>query len=36
MRYAMPYFPLELEIPDDWLTDVGMSAFTPATRAYRS
>jgi hypothetical protein len=23
MRYAMPHFPLELEIPDEWLTEAG-------------
>lgn len=36
MRYAMPNFPLELEIPDDWLAEAGAVAFVPATRAYRS
>jgi hypothetical protein len=36
MRYAMPSFPCELEIPDDWLAEAGIAGFTPTTRAYRS
>ena len=36
MRYAMPNFPNEFEIPDDWLIDAGAVGFTPTTTAYRS
>jgi hypothetical protein len=36
MRYAMPSFPCEFEIPDDWLTDAGAVGFIPTTTAYRS
>jgi hypothetical protein len=36
MRYAMPNFPCEFEIPDEWLTEAGIAAFMPTTRAYRS
>ena len=36
MRYAMPNFPCEFEIPDDWLTEAGVVGFIPTTAAYRS
>jgi hypothetical protein len=36
MRYAMPNFPCEFEILDEWLTEAGMAGFVPTTRAYRS
>ena len=36
MRYAMPNFPSEFEIPDDWLTEAGAVGFIPTTAAYRS
>src|SRR2546425_13206934 len=36
MRYAMPNFPCEFEIPDDWLTDAGAVGVIPTTTAYRS
>lgn len=36
MRYAMPHYPCEFEIPDDWLAEAGAAGFVPATRAYRS
>ena len=36
MRYAMPNFPCDFEIPDDWLNDAGAAGFNPTTRAYRS
>jgi hypothetical protein len=36
MRYAMPNFPCEFEIPDDWLTEAGAVGFMPTTTAYRS
>jgi hypothetical protein len=32
----MPHFPLEFVIPDDWLTEAGMTGFAATTRAYRS
>jgi hypothetical protein len=36
MRYPMPNFPCEFEIPDAWLAEAGATGFTPTTRAYRS
>lgn len=36
MRYVMPHFPCEFEIPDDWLAEAGADGFTPPTRAYCS
>jgi hypothetical protein len=36
MRYAMPNFPAEFEIPDDWLTEAGIIGFVPTERAYHS
>jgi hypothetical protein len=36
MRYAMPNFPGEFEIPDDWLTEARIIGFVPSARAYRS
>jgi hypothetical protein len=36
MRFPMPHFPCEFEIPDDWLTDAGIVGFTGTTSAYRS
>ena len=36
MRYSMPHFPGEFEIPDDWLTEAGAVGFLPPARAYRS
>jgi hypothetical protein len=36
MRYSMPNFPCEFEIPDSWLTEAGMTGFTRTGRAYRS
>jgi hypothetical protein len=36
MRYAMPNFPSEFEIPDDWLTEAGLIGFVPTTTAYHS
>jgi hypothetical protein len=36
MRYAMPNFPCEFEIPDDWLTEADAVGFIPTTAAYRS
>jgi len=36
MRYAMPNYPCEFEIPDAWLTEAGMDRFTRTAAAYRS
>jgi hypothetical protein len=35
MRYPMPNFPCEFEIPDDWLAEAGMREFKPYDSAYR-
>lgn len=35
MRYPMPNFPCEFEIPDAWLTEA-MDGFTRTAAAYRS
>jgi hypothetical protein len=34
MRYAMPHFPCEFEIPDDWIAEAGAQDFSPNTAAY--
>jgi hypothetical protein len=36
MRYAMPNYPCEFEIPDAWFTEAGMDRFTRTASAYRS
>ncbi len=36
MRYPLPNFPCDFEVPDDWLAESGMNAFAPTARAYRS
>jgi hypothetical protein len=36
MHYAMPNFPCEFEIPDDWLSEAGSADFVPTSRAYCS
>jgi|SRR5882757_11510172 hypothetical protein len=36
MRFAMPNFPFEFEMPDDWLIEAGAVGFKPTTTAYRS
>jgi len=36
MRFSMPHFPGEFEIPDDWLSEAGIVGFKPNDRAYRS
>src|SRR5260370_35681455 len=37
MRFRMPNFPCDFEIPDDWLAEAGMDdRFTPTSTAYRS
>jgi hypothetical protein len=35
MRFPMPHFPIEFEIPDDWIEEAGMTGFRPSTSAYR-
>jgi hypothetical protein len=35
MRFSMPHFPCEFEIPDDWLSEAGMIDFNPRATAYR-
>src|SRR5580700_4760124 len=36
MRYSMPNFPCEFEIPDEWIAESGIDSFTPNATAYRS
>jgi hypothetical protein len=36
MRYQMPHYPCDFEIPDDWLSAAGMIGFVAADSAYRS
>ena len=36
MRYLMPNFPCEFEIPDDWIAESGIGNFSPRATAYRS
>jgi hypothetical protein len=36
MRFAMPHYPCEFEIPDDWLAETGAIGFEPPTSAYHS
>lgn len=36
MRYLMPNYPCEFEIPDGWLADAGIDGFIPTASAYRS
>jgi len=36
MRYPMPNYPCEFEIPDAWLKEAGMDGFTRTAPAYRS
>jgi hypothetical protein len=36
MRFPMPNFPCEFEIPDDWLAEAGMDSFIRAGVSYRS
>jgi hypothetical protein len=36
MRFPMPHYPGEFEIPDDWLAEAGMADFKLAGVAYRS
>jgi hypothetical protein len=36
MRYPMPNYPCEFEIPDAWLTEASMNGFTRTAPAFRS
>ena len=36
MRFPMPHYPSEFEIPDDWLREAGIIGFTPLTTSYCS
>ncbi len=36
MRFPMPHYPAEFEIPDDWLSEAGIIGFKPTATAYRS
>jgi hypothetical protein len=36
MRFPMPHFPCEFEIPDAWLSEAGAAGFTPTRSAFRS
>jgi hypothetical protein len=36
MRYPMPNYPCDFEIPDDWLAAAGMYSFARSASAYRS
>jgi hypothetical protein len=36
MRYPMPNYPCEFEIPDAWLNEAGMNGFTRTAPAYHS
>jgi hypothetical protein len=36
MRYPMPNYPCEFEIPDAWISEAGMEGFIRASPAYRS
>lgn len=34
MRFPMPHYPCEFEIPDDWLSEAGVIGFAPTASAY--
>ena len=36
MRFAMPNYPCEFEVPDEWWAEAGMVGFAPSNSAYRS
>jgi hypothetical protein len=36
MRFPMPNFPCDFELPQDWLAEAGMGGFTAPAAAYRS
>jgi len=31
MRFQMPHFPTEFEIPDEWLDEAGFQGFSPTS-----
>jgi hypothetical protein len=36
MRFAMPNFPCDFDVPDDWLFEAGLQSFSPSAMGYRS
>jgi hypothetical protein len=36
MRFPMPHYPCDFEIPDDWLLEAGMVGFAPTETAFHS
>jgi hypothetical protein len=36
LRFPMPNFPCDFELPDEWWAEAGMVGFHPTTQAYRS
>ena len=36
MRFAMPHYPCDFEIPDEWWSEADMVGFKPTDVAYRS
>jgi hypothetical protein len=36
MRFSMPNFPCEFEIPDEWLMEAQIQSFATTASAYRS
>ena len=36
MRYSMPNYPCEFELPDEWISESGITSFNPNALAYRS
>lgn len=36
MRFALPNFPCEFEVPNDWLAEAGIIGFSTTTQGYRS
>jgi hypothetical protein len=36
MRFPMPNFPCDFEIPDDWIAESGIGSFSPDAPAYQS
>jgi hypothetical protein len=36
MRFVMPHFPCEFDVPDEWLREAGVANFVPKSVAYKS
>jgi hypothetical protein len=36
MRFLMPHFPCEFEVPDEWLREAGVANFVRKSAAYKS